>query len=45
MEQAFPNLRTHARNNNRRLVDVAEAVINGSLSVRSLDHPLETQRS
>ena len=45
MEQAFSNLRTHARNNNRRLVDVAETVINGSLSVSSLHHPLEKTRS
>jgi GAF domain-containing protein len=37
MEQAFSALRTHARNNNLRLVDVAEAVIGGSLTASVLD--------
>src|SRR5579863_5008776 len=32
MEQAFSTLRTHARNHNRPLVEVAEAVIEGSIS-------------
>jgi GAF domain-containing protein len=41
MEQAFVALRTHARNHNRRLVEVAGAVIDGSLSVSSLDRPLQ----
>jgi GAF domain-containing protein len=36
MEQAFSALRTHARNHNRPLVEVAEAVIDGSLSASSL---------
>jgi transcriptional regulator with GAF, ATPase, and Fis domain len=39
MEQAFSALRTYARARNRLLVEVAEAVIDGSLSVSSLDHP------
>ncbi len=37
IEQAFSALRTHARNHNLRLVDVAEAVISGSLSPSALD--------
>ena len=37
MEQAFSALRTHARNHNLRLVDVAEAVIAGSLAPAALD--------
>jgi GAF domain-containing protein len=37
MEQAFSALRTHARNHNRRLVEVAEAVISGSLAPPALD--------
>jgi len=40
MEQAFSALRIHARNRTRRLIEVAEAVINGLLSVASLDRPL-----
>jgi AmiR/NasT family two-component response regulator len=32
MEQAFTALRTYARNHNLRLVDVAEAVIGGTLA-------------
>jgi GAF domain-containing protein len=40
MEQAFSTLRAHARNHNRSLVAVAEAVIDGSMSVSSLDNPL-----
>jgi hypothetical protein len=31
IDQAFSALRNHARNHNLRLVDVAEAVISGSL--------------
>ncbi len=37
MEQAFSALRSHARNHNLRLVDVAEAVISGSLAASTLD--------
>ena len=37
MEQAFSALRNHARNHNLRLVDVAEAVIAGSLAPSALD--------
>jgi len=37
MEQAFSALRNHARNHNLRLVDVAEAIIGGSLPVAALD--------
>jgi GAF domain-containing protein len=37
MEQAFYALRNHARNHNLRLVDVAEAVIGGSLAASALD--------
>jgi AmiR/NasT family two-component response regulator len=37
MEQAFSALRNHARNHNLRLVDVAEAVIVGSLAASALD--------
>ena len=37
MEQAFSALRTHSRNHNLRLVDVAEAVIAGSLAPAALD--------
>jgi GAF domain-containing protein len=36
MDQAFPALRAHARNHNRRLVHVASEVIDGTLS---LDNP------
>jgi GAF domain-containing protein len=36
MEQAFAALRTHARNHNLRLVDVAEAVISGALTPSAL---------
>ena len=39
MENAFARLRGHARNHNLRLVDVASAVINGTLSVSALDAP------
>jgi GAF domain-containing protein len=37
MEQAFSALRQHARNHNLLLVDVAEAVIDGSLAASALD--------
>lgn len=39
MEQAFALLRTHARNNNRRLLDVAQAVIDDELSLDALGPP------
>ncbi len=37
MEQAFMTLRSHARNHNLRLSDVARAVISGTLSASALD--------
>jgi GAF domain-containing protein len=37
MEQAFSALRAHARNHNLRLVDVAEALISGTLAPPELD--------
>jgi GAF domain-containing protein len=39
MEQSFARLRTHSRNNSLRLVDVARAVIDGTLASAALDHP------
>jgi transcriptional regulator with GAF, ATPase, and Fis domain len=45
MDQAFSALRIHARNHSRRLIEVAEAVINGLLSVMSLDRPLAEEPS
>jgi AmiR/NasT family two-component response regulator len=45
MEQAFATLRNHARNHNLRLVDVAEDVINGTLTVAALDRLPSEQRS
>ena len=45
MEQAFSTLRSHARNHNRPLVEVAEAVIDGSLSTSSLQHTGSKGRS
>jgi GAF domain-containing protein len=39
MQQAFAMLRSHARNNNLRLADIAQAVIDGSLSVEALGPP------
>ena len=45
MEQAFSTLRSHARNHNRPLVEVAEAVIDGSLSASSLDPAVSKGRS
>jgi GAF domain-containing protein len=39
MEQAFATVRTHARNHNLRLVDVAHDVVDGTLTVAALDHP------
>jgi AmiR/NasT family two-component response regulator len=37
MEEAFSRLRTYARNNNRRLADVAQDVIDGTLSAATVD--------
>jgi len=37
MEQGFSRMRNHARNHNRRLVDVAQDVIDGTLPERALD--------
>ncbi|NNN00421.1 MAG: GAF and ANTAR domain-containing protein [Acidimicrobiaceae bacterium] len=39
MDEAFGYLRTHARNHNLRLTDVANAVVEGSLAMSSLDLP------
>jgi GAF domain-containing protein len=45
MEQAFSRLRSHARRHNRRLADVAQSVIDGTLPPGSLDPPPPTRRS
>ncbi len=37
MEHAFARLRSYARNNNRQLVDVAQDVIDGTLSAEAID--------
>jgi len=37
MEHAFARLRNYARNNNRQLVDVAQDVIDGTLSAAAID--------
>lgn len=37
MEQAFATLRSHARNHNRRLVDIAQEVIDGTLPASALN--------
>ena len=39
MEQSFATLRTHARNNNLRLSDVAQSFVDGSLATSELDAP------
>jgi GAF domain-containing protein len=44
MEQAFSRLRNHARNHNLRLVNVAEAVIAGTLTTAALDPPHPAHR-
>jgi transcriptional regulator with GAF, ATPase, and Fis domain len=36
MDEAFARLRSYARNNNRRLTDVAEAVVAGTTDVRAI---------
>ena len=43
MEQAFAQLRTHARNHNLRLADVARDLIGGELAAESLDPPRTRQ--
>ncbi|MDQ1446234.1 MAG: hypothetical protein QOI20_2698, partial [Acidimicrobiaceae bacterium] len=42
MQQAFSRLRTHARNHNLRLVDLAQDVIAGVVSASALDLPRGT---
>ncbi|HVE93820.1 MAG TPA: GAF and ANTAR domain-containing protein [Acidimicrobiales bacterium] len=44
MEHSFKVLRTHARNHNLRLVDVAAGVIDGALPPADLDSPPEVVR-
>jgi GAF domain-containing protein len=44
MVEAFRRLRSHARNHNLRLVDVARGVIDGDLRASGLDHPSATAR-
>jgi AmiR/NasT family two-component response regulator len=39
MERSFTTLRNHARNHNLRLADVADAVIEGSITATALDVP------
>jgi hypothetical protein len=39
MDAAFETLRSHARNNNRKLSDVAHALVAGTLSAETLDIP------
>ena len=43
MEKSFSTLRTHARNHNLRLVEVARDVVRGALDVSTLDHPPTTK--
>jgi GAF domain-containing protein len=43
LEQAFSRLRNHARNHNRRLVDLARNVTDGTLAASTLD-PLPTAK-
>jgi GAF domain-containing protein len=45
MEEAFTTLRTYARSHNRRLVDVAYNVIDGTLTTTALDPPPPTKQS
>ncbi len=44
MEHAFALLRNHARNNNRRLADIAYDVIRGDLLASALDRPAPANR-
>jgi len=39
MERSFSALRSHARNHNQRLTDVANAIISGALAAAALDVP------
>jgi GAF domain-containing protein len=39
MEQSFATIRNHARNNNLRLSDLAESIMDGSLPAAGLDAP------
>ncbi len=39
MQQAFARLRNHARNHNRRLADVANDIIDGTLDLRDAEPP------
>jgi GAF domain-containing protein len=45
MELAFTTLRTHARNHNLRLVDVAQGVIGGTLAASTLGRTPQAQTS
>lgn len=45
MEQAFARLRTHARNHNLRLADIAQDVISGILAASALDRPASPKPS
>jgi len=45
MDQAFVRLRHHARNHNQRLVDVAHAVIDGTLKPEAFDPPDSSRRT
>jgi GAF domain-containing protein len=45
MDQAFSRLRNHARNHNLRLVDVARAVVDGSLKPEAFDVPGRSRSS
>lgn len=44
MNQAFSFLRGHARNNNRKLTEVAAALVSGTLLVDALDRQGETKK-
>lgn len=45
MESAFAMLRSHARNNNLRLADVARDVVSGKIAAHALDLPSLEQRA
>jgi AmiR/NasT family two-component response regulator len=45
MEQAFTRLRNHARSHNLRLVDVAQAVIDGTLKPEAFDQLRSSRNS
>jgi GAF domain-containing protein len=44
IDTAFSLMRAYARNHNRRLVDVANGVVDGTLSVDALDPSLSTEK-